>query len=96
MSLPLVVNSVGAGQDLPLGKWVYLKITYFPDVGKTQSSRTDTTKDLLRNWPCWAVVAHTFDPSTWEAEAVGFLGLRPAWSTECILGQPGLHRETLS
>jgi hypothetical protein len=28
------------------------------------------------------VVAHTFNPSTWEAEAGGFLSLRPAWSTE--------------
>jgi hypothetical protein len=30
----------------------------------------------------WAVVAHTFNPSTWEAEAGGFLSWRPAWSTE--------------
>jgi hypothetical protein len=44
----------------------------------------------------WAVVAHTFNSSTWEAEAGGFLSLRPAWSTEWVLGQPGLHRETLS
>jgi major histocompatibility complex class I len=29
-----------------------------------------------------AVVAHTFNPSTWEAEAGGFLSLRPAWSTK--------------
>jgi hypothetical protein len=29
-----------------------------------------------------AVVAHTFNPSTWEAEAGRFLGLRTAWSTE--------------
>jgi hypothetical protein len=29
-----------------------------------------------------AVVAHTFSPRTWEAEAGGFLSLRPAWSTE--------------
>jgi hypothetical protein len=30
----------------------------------------------------WAVVAHAFNPSTWEAEAGGFLSSRPAWSTE--------------
>ena len=36
---------------------------------------------------------HTFNPSTWEAEAGGILSLRPAWSTEWV---PGLHRETLS
>jgi hypothetical protein len=29
-----------------------------------------------------AVVAHAFDPSTWEAEADGFLSSRPAWSTK--------------
>jgi hypothetical protein len=28
------------------------------------------------------VVMYTFNPSTWEAEAGGFLSLRPAWSTE--------------
>jgi hypothetical protein len=27
-------------------------------------------------------VAHTFNPSTWEAEPGGFLSFRPAWSTE--------------
>jgi hypothetical protein len=42
------------------------------------------------------VVAHTFNPSTREAEAGGFLSSRPAWSTERVPGQPGLHRETLS
>jgi hypothetical protein len=30
----------------------------------------------------WAVMAHALNPSTWEAEAGGFLSLRPAWSTE--------------
>jgi hypothetical protein len=29
-----------------------------------------------------AVVAHAFNPSTWEAVAGGFLSSRPAWSTE--------------
>jgi hypothetical protein len=43
-----------------------------------------------------AVVLHAFNPSTWEAEAGGFLSSRPAWSTEWVPGQPGLHRETLS
>jgi hypothetical protein len=28
-----------------------------------------------------AVVAHAFNPSTWEAEAGRFLSSRPAWST---------------
>ena len=42
------------------------------------------------------VVAHAFNPSTWEAEAGGFLSSRPAWSTEWVPGQPALYRETLS
>jgi hypothetical protein len=42
------------------------------------------------------MVAHAFNPSTWEAEAGEFLSSRPAWSTERVPGQPGLHRETLS
>jgi hypothetical protein len=29
-----------------------------------------------------AVVAHAFNPTTWEVEAGGFLSSRPAWSTE--------------
>jgi hypothetical protein len=36
----------------------------------------------FKTQPCWAVVVHAFNPSTWEAEAGGFLSLRPAWSTE--------------
>jgi hypothetical protein len=43
-----------------------------------------------------AVVVHTFNPSTRETEAGGFLSLRSAWSTEWDPGQPGLCRETLS
>jgi hypothetical protein len=31
---------------------------------------------------------HAFNPSTWEAEAGGFLSSRPAWSTEWVPGQP--------
>jgi hypothetical protein len=34
------------------------------------------------NKPELGVVAHAFNPSTWEAEAGRFLSLRPAWSTE--------------
>jgi hypothetical protein len=30
----------------------------------------------------WAVVALAFNPSTWEAEAGGFLSSRPAWFTK--------------
>jgi hypothetical protein len=42
------------------------------------------------------VEAHTFNPSTWEAETGRFLSSRLAWSTKWVSGHPGLHRETLS
>lgn len=45
---------------------------------------------------CQAVVVHAFNPRTPEADAGGFLSSRPAWSTERVPGQPGIHRETLS
>ena len=41
-------------------------------------------------------MAHTFNPGTRETEAGRFLSSKPAWSTERVLGQPGLYRETLS
>jgi hypothetical protein len=42
------------------------------------------------------MVAHTFNPSTQEAEAGRFLSSRPAWFIKWVPGQPGLYRETLS
>jgi major histocompatibility complex class I len=36
----------------------------------------------LKNIKWLGVVAHAFNPSTREAEAGGFLSLRPAWSTK--------------
>ena len=29
---------------------------------------------------CWVIVAHAFNPNTWEAEAGGFLSSRTAWA----------------
>jgi hypothetical protein len=36
----------------------------------------------LQELPGWVLVAHAFNPSTWEAETVGFLSSRLAWSTK--------------
>lgn len=41
------------------------------------------------------VLAHYFNPTTWEAEAGGSLSSRSYWSTEWIPGQLGLHRDSL-
>ena len=35
------------------------------------------------------VVVHTFNPSTWEVEAGGFLSLRTAWSTKWFQDSQG-------
>jgi hypothetical protein len=42
----------------------------------------ETEKFRLAKVPVKSVVVHAFNPSTWEAEAGGFLSSRPAWSTE--------------
>jgi hypothetical protein len=42
------------------------------------------------------MVVHAFNPGTQEQRQVDLCGLRPAWSTDLVPGQPGLHRETLS
>jgi hypothetical protein len=39
-----------------------------------------TTTTTTKNKP--GMVTHAFNPSTWEAEAGGFLSLKPVWSTE--------------
>ena len=36
--------------------------------------------DVMNGEPRRAVLVHAFNPSTWEAEAGGFLTSRPAWS----------------
>jgi hypothetical protein len=51
---------------------------------------------MFENAVVLGVVAHAFNPCTWEAEAGEFLSSRPPWSTEWVPGQRGLYRETLS
>jgi hypothetical protein len=51
--------------------WQYFKTVLVVDIFLLKTSTS-----------CQAVVAHTFNLSTWEAEAGGFLSSRSAWSTE--------------
>jgi hypothetical protein len=46
--------------------------------GVSYKREIDQFKSTVRK----AVVAHAFNPSTWEVEAGEFLSSRPAWSTE--------------
>jgi hypothetical protein len=39
-------------------------------------------------------VVHAFNPSTWEAEAGGFLGSRPAWTARATQRNPVLKNKT--
>jgi len=50
---------------------------------------------LRKTFLSWVMVTHAFNSSTGGAEAEGSPGSRPAWSTEQVPEQPGLHRETL-
>jgi hypothetical protein len=50
---------------------------------KQTNKKLPYAKSLVkREGKGWVVAAHTFNPSTWEAEAGGFRSLRPAWSTK--------------
>jgi hypothetical protein len=53
-------------------------------IGFKAAQRPSRYEELnLKNLPMnWEVVAHAFDPNTWEAEAGRFLSSSPAWSTE--------------
>jgi hypothetical protein len=44
--------------------------------------KAEIKREDKRKRGSWAVVAYSFNPSTWEAEAGRFLSSRPAWSTE--------------
>jgi hypothetical protein len=54
------------------------KIKLYLKQNKTKQNKTKQNK--TKQEP--GVVAHAFNPSTWEAEAGRFLSSRPAWSTE--------------
>jgi hypothetical protein len=51
-------------------------------VGERERERERDIDSMSRTENKPGVVAHAFNPSTWEAEAGRFLSSRPAWSTK--------------
>jgi hypothetical protein len=92
LSKPVLIST---GRSKWLQEWP-CKITWLlpphPTSEATSEFRQqmDPLKSLLK------VVAPTFNLITQEAEAGRSLSLRPAWFTELVPGQSGLHRETMS
>jgi hypothetical protein len=58
--------------------WANLGCVVRPHLNKTKQNKTKQSKTTRKP----GVVAHAYNPSTWEAEAGGFLSSRPAWSTK--------------
>jgi hypothetical protein len=51
-------------------------------MGQEKKLPTAYNNQNTKNTEQRGMVAHAFNPSTWEAEAGEFLSSRPAWSTE--------------
>jgi hypothetical protein len=49
--------------------------------------------DIFKMTSCSAMVAHNFNPSTWEAEEEGLLCSRSAGFIEWVPGQPELQEK---
>jgi hypothetical protein len=84
------IPTIQLGHLIPLCSWKNKRV--FPyKTGKEIVIESCNNPKVSR-----AVVAHAFNLSAWEAESGRFLSSGPAWSTEWIPGQSGLHKETLS
>jgi hypothetical protein len=63
--------------------WYIYTMEYYSAITKKKDIMNFTIKWLqLENIILPGVMEHAFNPSTWEAEAGGFLSSRPAWFTE--------------
>jgi hypothetical protein len=74
--LPCLVSILKLDLGLPPG------LAFQSWISITSLLTTEMSKGDVNRAPCRAVVAHAFNPSTWEAEAGRFLSSRTAWSIE--------------
>jgi hypothetical protein len=75
--------TLGHGTLIGVGVEFFFTSMYFS--GKLSSGEylgKRSAGELRRDMTEPGVVVHAFNPSTWEAEAGGFLSSRPVWSTE--------------
>jgi hypothetical protein len=84
-SLPVLPPLCGVFQLMssPLGPGSLL-LSWHLGLPSGYPQLTNSSKNVEDKKPVFepGVVAHAFNPSTQEAEAGGFLSLRPAWSTK--------------
>jgi hypothetical protein len=90
--LPLVVvhASNPSPQEAEAGRFLSLRPSLVYKVSSRRaraiqrnpvSKNKNKTKQKIKSFSR-VVVPHAFNPSTWEADAGGFLSLRPSWSTK--------------
>jgi hypothetical protein len=69
---PLPVLKIRLMPSSGVSKYSYSILTYIKQINKSLKKKKKEP----------GVVAHAFNPSTWEAEAGGFMSSRPVWSTK--------------
>jgi hypothetical protein len=84
-------NSAFRSQVTPINTFSYMRRK--PSV---KDNDRDSLKWILKVHKMPGVVAHAFNPSTREAEAGGFLSLRPAWSLESARTARAIQRNPVS
>jgi hypothetical protein len=70
------------GAEHPSYQLYYFFSTFYTFINKSSLKVCLIYKMLQKEEFQLGMVAHAFNPSTWEAEAGRFLSSRPAWFTE--------------
>jgi hypothetical protein len=84
LRLPVFTNMVRQHQSKQVYQLVPRTVySFIFGFTEEQMRETEIPSNVYQRVPlCQVVVAHAFNPSTWEAEASRFLRSRPAWSTQ--------------
>jgi hypothetical protein len=75
--------ALGCTPEICYSRNIHVRLPFTIPATSGTSSDNQMVKGQLKNTiNSWAVVAHAFNPSTWEAETGGFLSSMAGWSTE--------------